>query len=138
MIILIPIIREQATSLIQNWPGYWTRLVEQFDSLLSSTIFSQLQGKLDDMDPRIIKSITEQTNGFIDSAFSGIGSVLGTVTNVVIALLTMPVLLFFLLKDGRDLPYHTMKLLPIKTSDFIYFTDIHAVRSPLYRRSSPC
>ncbi|PIC67111.1 AI-2E family transporter [Sporosarcina sp. P21c] len=114
IIILIPIIREQATSLIQNWPGYWTRLLAQFDSLLSSTIFSQLQGKLDDMDQSIIKSITEQTNGFIDSAFSGIGSVLGTVTNVVIALLTMPVLLFFLLKDGRDLPYHTMKLLPTK------------------------
>ena len=114
IIILIPIIREQATSLIQNWPEYWNRLVEQFDSLLSSTVFSQLSGKLEDIDQNIIKSITEQTNGFIDSALSGIGSILGTVTNVVIALLTMPVLLFFLLKDGRDLPYHMMKLLPTK------------------------
>ncbi|WP_313235820.1 AI-2E family transporter [Sporosarcina ureae] len=114
VIILIPIIREQATSLIQNWPEYWTQLLAQFESLLSSNLFSQLQGKLDDIDQSIIDSITEQSKGFMDSAFSGIGSVLGTVTNVVIALLTMPILLFFLLKDGRDLPYHTMKLLPTK------------------------
>lgn len=114
IIILIPIIRDQALSLIGNWPDYWNRLINQFDNLSRTTIFTQLQTQLNNIDQNILKSISEQTNDFLGSAFSGIGSVLGTVTNIVIALITMPVLLFFLLKDGRDLPYHTMKLLPTK------------------------
>ncbi|ARK20315.1 AI-2E family transporter [Sporosarcina sp. P26b] len=115
IIILIPIIREQTISLIENWPTYWNRLIEQIDHLLNSTIFSQLQTQLADVNANVIKSISEQANQVMDSTFSGIGSVVGTVTNLVIALVTMPILLFFLLKDGRSLPYHVMKLLPTKT-----------------------
>ena len=112
IVILIPIIRQEALSLIENWPGYWNRLLEKFDSLLSSTIFSQLKVQFKDFDQNIVKTISEQADGFMNSAFSGIGSLLGTVTNVVIALVTMPILLSFLLKDGRDLPYHMMKMVP--------------------------
>lgn len=115
IIILIPIIREQTISLIENWPTYWNRLIEQIDHLLNSTIFSQLQTQLAGVNANVIKSISEQANQVMDSTFSGIGSVVGTVTNLVIALVTMPILLFFLLKDGRSLPYHVMKLLPTKT-----------------------
>jgi len=115
IIILIPIIREQTISLIENWPTYWNRLIDQVDHLLKSTIFSQLQTQLADVNANVIKSISEQANQVMDSTFSGIGSVVGTVTNLVIALVTMPILLFFLLKDGRSLPYHVMKLLPTKT-----------------------
>lgn len=114
IIILIPIIREQTMSLIENWPNYWDKVIAQFDNLLRSNIFSQLQVQLTDVNQSIIKSISEQANGVVNSTFSGIGSVLGTMTNIVIALITMPIILFFLLKDGRNLPYYTMKLIPTK------------------------
>jgi len=112
--ILIPIIREQTMSLIENWPNYWDKVIAQFDSLLRSNIFSQLQVQLTDVNQSIIKSISEQANSVVNSTFSGIGSVLGTMTNIVIALITMPIILFFLLKDGRNLPYYTMKLIPTR------------------------
>lgn len=114
IIILIPIIREQTMSLIENWPNYWDKVIAQFDNLLRSNIFSQLQVQLTDVNQSIIKSISEQANSVVNSTFSGIGSVLGTMTNIVIALITMPIILFFLLKDGRNLPYYTMKLIPTK------------------------
>ena len=114
IIILIPIIREQTASLIENWPTYWGKVISQFDTLLRSNIFSQLQIQLTDVNQSIIKSISEQANSVVNSTFSGIGSVLGTMTNIVIALITMPIILFFLLKDGRNLPYYTMKFIPTK------------------------
>lgn len=114
IIILIPIIREQTMSLIENWPNYWDKVIAQFDSLLRSNIFSQLQVQLTDVNQSIIKSISEQANSVVNSTFSGIGSVLGTMTNIVIALITMPIILFFLLKDGRNLPYYSMKLIPTR------------------------
>ena len=114
IIILIPIIREQTMSLIENWPTYWDKVIVQFDNLLRSNIFSQLQVQLTDVNQSIMKSISEQANSVVNSTFSGIGSVLGTMTNIVIGLVTMPIILFFLLKDGRNLPYYTMKFIPTK------------------------
>lgn len=114
VIILIPIIREETASLIENWPTYWDKVITQFDNLLRSNIFSQLQVQLTDINQSILKSISEQTNSVVNSTFSGIGSVVGTVANVFVGLVTMPILLFFLLKDGRDLPYHIMKIIPTK------------------------
>ena len=114
IIILIPIIREQTMRLIENWPTYWDKVISQFDNLLRSNIFSQLQIQLTDVNQSIIKSVSEQANSVVNSTFSGIGSVLGTMTNIVIALITMPIILFFLLKDGRNLPYYTMKFIPTK------------------------
>jgi len=114
IIILIPIIREQTLSLIENWPTYWDKVITRFDNMLRSNIFSQLQVQLTDINQSILKSISEQANSVVNSTFSGIGSVVGTVTNVVIAIVTMPILLFFLLKDGRNLPYHAMKFIPTK------------------------
>lgn len=120
IIILIPIIREQTLSLIENWPTYWNKVITQFDNMLRSNIFSQLQVQLTDINQNILKSISEQANSVVNSTFSGIGSVLGTVTNIVIALVTMPILLFFLLKDGRNLPYHTMKFIPTNMRLYTY------------------
>ena len=114
IIILIPIIREQTMSLIENWPTYWDKVISQFDNLLRSNIFSQLQAQLTDVNQSIIKSVSEQANSVVNSTFSGIGSVLGTMTNIVIGLITMPIILFFLLKDGRNLPHYTMKFIPTK------------------------
>ena len=114
IIILIPIICEQTMSLIENWPTYWDKMIVQFDNLLRSNIFSQLQAQLTDVNESILKSISEQANSVVNSTFSGIGSVLGTVTNIVIALVTMPIILFFLLKDGQKLPHYAMKFLPTK------------------------
>jgi len=114
IIILIPIIREQTMSLIENWPTYWDKVIVQFDNLLRSNIFSQLQVQLTDVNQSILKSISEQTNNVVNSTFTGIGSVLGTVTNIVIGLVTMPIILFFLLKDGQNLPHYLMKFIPTK------------------------
>lgn len=114
IIILIPIIREQTVSLIGNWPMYWDKMIVQFDNLLRSNIFSQLQTQLTDINQSILSSISKQTNVVLNSTFSGIGSVVGTVTTILIGLVTMPILLFFLLKDGRKIPYHLMKFVPTK------------------------
>lgn len=114
IIILIPIIREETMSLIKNWPTYWEKVISQFDNLLRSSIFSQLQTQLADVNQSIVKSVSEQANGVVNSTFSGIGSALGTVTNIVIAIITMPIILFFLLKDGQNLPHYSMKFLPTK------------------------
>lgn len=110
--ILIPVLREQAESLLGNFPDYIDRLVIQIDSLLQSDVFSQLQSRLTGDTEGITTSITDQTDDVVDTTVTGIGSVVGVVSNVVLAFITTPIILFFLLKDGHNLPYHIMNLVP--------------------------
>lgn len=120
IVILIPIIREQTLSLVENMPTYWDKIIMTFDNLLRSDIFSRFETELTDFTQNIIKSVSKQSNEVMDSTVSGIGNVVGTITNIAIAIITMPILLFFLLKDGRNLPHYIMKMIPTNMRLYTY------------------
>lgn len=111
---LIPVIREQTLGLIKDWPTYWDTLVSQVDSLLRSDILSQFQQQVNEITENVMSSISKQATNLVNTTVSGIGSVVGVVTNIVVALITMPFILFYLLKDGEKLPYTIMKVVPSK------------------------
>lgn len=111
---VIPIIQEQTVSIIKNWPIYWENIVSQVDSLLKSDVLSEFQSQLSDFNANLLSNVSEQADGVLDSTFASIGSLVGAVTNIVIAIITMPFILFYLLKDGKNLPYHVMKMVPSK------------------------
>ncbi|MGB6178575.1 AI-2E family transporter [Carnobacterium sp.] len=111
---LIPVIREQTLGLIKDWPTYWDTLVSQVDSLLRSDILSQFQQQVNEITENVMSSISKQATNLVNTTVSGIGSVVGVVTNIVVALITMPFILFYLLKDGKKLPYTIMKVVPSK------------------------
>ncbi|MDN7246963.1 AI-2E family transporter [Planococcus shenhongbingii] len=118
--ILIPILREQFESLLANLPAYIDSLVIQIDSLLRSDVLSQLQSRLTGDADGLTTSITDQTDEVVDTTVTGIGSVVGVVTNTVLALITTPIILFYLLKDGHNLPYHIMNLVPSRMREKTY------------------
>ena len=111
---LIPIIQEQTISIIENWPIYWDNIVSQIDSWLRSDVLSEFQTRLTDLNANLLSNVSDQANSVLDTTFTSIGSVVGALTNVVIAIITMPFILFYLLKDGKSLPYHVMKMIPSK------------------------
>ncbi|WP_034552649.1 AI-2E family transporter [Carnobacterium funditum] len=111
---LIPIIREQTMSIIKNWPTYWDTLVSQAGSLLRSDILSQFQQQVNEITQTVMSSVSKQSSNLFNTTVSGIGNVVGAVTNIFVALVTMPFILFYLLKDGENLPYHIMKVVPTK------------------------
>jgi predicted PurR-regulated permease PerM len=118
--ILIPIIQEQTSSIIENWPIYLENIVFQIDSLLRNDVISEFQSQLSDFNTNLLSNVSEQADGVLNSTFASIGSVVGAVTNIVIAIVTMPFILFYLLKDGKNLPYHLMKMVPSKMRDVTY------------------
>ena len=117
---LIPIIREQTLSLLDNWQNYLTSFVSQIDDFFQSDILSQLQMQLTGDDDSLSTSITDQADDVVDTTVTGIGSVVGILSTTVLALITTPFILFYLLKDGHHLPYHIMKLVPSKMREHTY------------------
>jgi predicted PurR-regulated permease PerM len=109
---LIPVIREQTLSLLENWQDYLARFIAQIDRFFQSDLLSRLQMQLTGDDEGISTTISDQVGGFFGSTVTGIGNVFGLVSTTVLAVITTPFILFYLMKDGHHLPYHIMKFVP--------------------------
>jgi len=111
---LIPILREQTLSLIDNWQDYLNRFISQVNGFFQSDVLAELQKQLTGEEDGISDSISGQADDVVDTTVTGIGSVVGVLSTTVLAVITTPFILFYLLKDGHHLPYYLMPFVPSK------------------------
>ncbi|MCC5889185.1 MAG: AI-2E family transporter [Alkalibacterium sp.] len=109
---LVPIIRDQLESLIETWPTYWNNLMLQLDSLLNTQAFTEFMDQLGET--TVLETLTNQTSQVVNVTMGSIGSLIGTVTQVVITLFTLPFVLYYLLRDGKKIPPFVTKYIPIQ------------------------
>ncbi|MBC1630611.1 AI-2E family transporter [Listeria welshimeri] len=110
---VIPAVKDQIVSLFKSFPGYWDQITQRFNEFSRSSLFDQLKNKLSTNMSDIMKTISTKGTSVVNSAISSIGSIVGTVTEVVLAIVTTPLVLFYLLKDGKKLPDFLLKMLPV-------------------------
>lgn len=109
---VIPVIRDQIQGLIQNVPAYSEQVQEQFEKLIGSNFVNQFQNTIQINPSELASKASEKLSTFINNAWTGVGSFLGVITETVLAIATVPFILFYLLKDGRRLPQSILKMLP--------------------------
>ncbi|EJT6774195.1 AI-2E family transporter [Listeria innocua] len=110
---VIPAVKDQIVSLFKSFPGYWDQITQKFDEFSRSSLFDQIKDKLSTNMSDIMKTLSTKGTSVINSAITSIGSIVGTVTEVVLAIVTTPLVLFYLLKDGKKLPDFLLKMLPV-------------------------
>ncbi|HAM1170350.1 AI-2E family transporter [Listeria monocytogenes] len=110
---VIPAVKDQIVSLFKSFPGYWDQITQKFDEFSRSSLFDQIKDKLNTNMSDIMKTLSTKGTSVINNAISSIGSIVGTVTEVVLAIVTTPLVLFYLLKDGKKLPDFLLKMLPV-------------------------
>ena len=117
---VIPVIREQTLSLLDNWQDYLARFIATIDTFFESELLSELQMQLTGNGEGLITTITDQIDIILNTTVTGIGSVVGILSTTILAVITTPFILFFLLKDGHQLPYHIMKFVPSRIREHTY------------------
>ncbi|PAD28713.1 AI-2E family transporter [Paenibacillus sp. 7523-1] len=111
-----PILQNQITGLINNFPSLSDRFFSKFEKWFNSSILSQLQVTGDFYSQKTLDTLTTEAGKFLDSIFTGVLGVIGTIGSFVekiISIITVPFILFYLLKDGRKLPDKILSFLPI-------------------------
>lgn len=114
VVVIIPKIQEQSMSFVENFPGYLDIIETKINEILSDPIFSQVQEQLEASNEKLVTSMTDIIQNLSRSTIQNIGSFFGAVATVVLAVITMPFILFYLLKDGRQLAPYFVKFLPTK------------------------
>ena len=95
---LVPIIQKQLLDLVSQLPYYYQIISEQVENFMQTGLFETIQEQFNKINTDFIQSITERLNGILNFTFSGIGSVVGIIGDIVITVMTMPVILYYLLK----------------------------------------
>jgi len=113
LVAVIPIITHQVTNLIADLPGYAGQIQTEFEEFLDSGIQSQLQQWVDFNSLNLTGNITQRLTSALETAWSSIGSIVGALKDVVLAIVTLPFILFYLLKDGRRLPDFIVRFFPV-------------------------
>lgn len=113
---VFPFLKIQFNNLIEDFPSYFSQLVLKIDELLKTSIFASYYDSLDIN----VKNILESGQGDLGRYFtdavggiaSGLSSFISALTGFVLALITVPFILFYLLKDGEKLPRFFIQMLP--------------------------
>ena len=110
---LIPTLQRQTLSFVKSMPSYIDELNHMLYQLPyiteNSDVMNRVQSTINSLD---IKSLAEQLNKIVSTTFGGLGSVVGTVTQVVLGLLTVPIVLYYLLLDGSRLGDYLLYFVP--------------------------
>lgn len=114
IISIVPVVRDQITDLISNFPRYSYQVQLEFEALIGSGFFHQMQESTGFSPTKIAESISSQATTLIDGAWSGIGGFLGALKDIVLAVITVPFILFYLLKDGKKLPSFILRFVPVR------------------------
>lgn len=114
IVVIVPMIREQVGSLIKSMPGYFDTITDKANEIFKDRSFQPFQEHIESSLQKLLESLTEITQNVSRVTLQGLGSVVSTLATVVIALITAPIILFFLLKDGDKLAPYLLKFLPDK------------------------
>ncbi len=79
---VVPVIRDQIQGLIQNVPAYTEQVKQQFERLIGSNFVNQFQNTIQIDPSELASKASEKLSGFINNAWTGVGSFLGVITEL--------------------------------------------------------
>ncbi|KZT91041.1 hypothetical protein Nizo1840_0050 [Lactiplantibacillus plantarum] len=114
IIAIIPTIRNQTLSIINDWPNYWKNASTEVNRWLNDPQLSSIRDQLESWNTDLSKLVSGRFSKYLTGTVTSLTGVFSTVTTVIIGLITMPFILFYLLRDGHQLPKYMAKFVPTK------------------------
>ncbi|HEM5490612.1 TPA: AI-2E family transporter [Streptococcus suis] len=133
--VAIPSIQEQVTSFAQNLPSNIQKIESHVTTLLENEQFEQFRPTALEMLNKVNDQIISYAQKFSSSAVNWASSLISTASQIIVAILIMPFILFYLLRDGQHLNRHVTQYLPTKWRSSVskVLTDVNAQLSNYVR-----
>ena len=116
-IVVVPVISHQFTNLISSIPGFINTIEKELIALQDNPLFQRLQTS----EMLEVEDIVSRLTSFLGGVFVAVGdnilSFVGMAANVAVIIILIPFVLFYMLKDGRELSQTMTKRLPATYTD---------------------
>lgn len=118
--LVVPFLKEQFINLFGEFPQYFMEFVHNVQNFLEDSRFTATLDKYNIDLSQTINDVGNNLTNYVKDAAGSLGTGLAssitgfvsTLTGIVLALVTVPFILFYLLKDGEKLPKAFLKLVP--------------------------
>ncbi|MCM3440073.1 AI-2E family transporter [Metabacillus halosaccharovorans] len=107
-----PIVTQQVSDLISNFPTYAREITDFILSMSQSHWFTWLMEQEYVSLNQIEQTLTGYATSLPENITSSFSKLLGVVTNITLTIITVPFILFYMLKDGHKFPGEAVKLFP--------------------------
>ncbi|GGF34123.1 UPF0118 membrane protein YubA [Halobacillus andaensis] len=112
--LIIPFLERQFMSLAKELPEYLMEMAGAIDDWLRNSMFANYYNNLFEDLEGTLGQVSDNFSSYAGNTVEGITSFISTITNVIIAIVTLPFILFYLLKDGEKFPNMILKVFPPK------------------------
>ncbi|MFZ0369308.1 MAG: AI-2E family transporter [Halobacillus sp.] len=114
VVLIIPFLEKQFLSLAEELPEYLNALVISLDQWLRDSFLGSYYSNLFQDIDGLLNQLPENISSYAVQTVEGITNFITTLTTVLVALVTLPFILFYLLKDGHKLPAKMLSFFPPK------------------------
>jgi len=120
-LLVFPFLREQFQNLIEEFPDYFMRLLNNTDQFLRNSLvgdyYRDSDFNIEALIATLPTSIADTLQATVTGIITRVTSWISTITGVILSIVIVPFILFYLLKDGDKLPDYFLKLLPPRFRD---------------------
>ncbi|PTM23486.1 AI-2E family transporter [Lactobacillus sp. PFC-70] len=110
----VPLVQHQLNTLLTEWPQYWHQVTRTVTHWLNDERLTGIRQQLDQFNQQLGDQSSQTVSQLAKTTWSSVGGVVSRIASVVVAVVTAPFILFYLLRDGHQLPQYLSRLLPIK------------------------
>ncbi|WP_036130177.1 AI-2E family transporter [Lysinibacillus sphaericus] len=120
VVLVYPFLREQFTNLAQEFPVYFMALTQKIVDYLNNSRINEYLDNINfnyeqvvtNFTTDIVETVKDTAANLAQGVATGITGFLSTLTGIILSLVTVPFILFYLLKDGENLPKFVIKICP--------------------------
>lgn len=112
--VVIPNLQAQIVSFFRNMPSYLKQSKKIIDDLLDSRLSEEFRPQIEQVTENISSQLTTWASKFSAQAVNWASNFVSAASQVIVAVIIMPFILFYLLRDGKNLKGYVTQFLPKK------------------------
>jgi len=109
-----PAVETQVKGLVQNFPSYLAQMGEGIETFFEHSFLGPYYEQGYQWVITTLSNLPNQIGDYLGKTYEGVVNIASTVTQVVVVIITFPIILFFLLKDSAQFKEYSLRLLPPK------------------------
>lgn len=112
--VAIPSLQQQVISFSRNLPSYINQIDGMIRDFLANRISDDLKPQLEEVTYNLSSQATKFASNLSSSLVNWASSFISAASQVIVALIIMPFMVFYLLRDGKNLKSYLTQFMPTK------------------------
>ena len=112
--VAIPSLQHQVMAFVRNVPAYLKQADKFIDDVVTKHISADFKPQIEEYTSNLSSQITDWASNFSSRAVNWAGNLISTTSQIIVAIIIMPFILFYLLSDGKNLKGYVTQFLPTK------------------------